>query len=137
MAGHRSALILALALGACATTAHEDPGPRSFAAASGAPAPAQARFYADCIAQAAAAHSYDREQNWIRFHCAGAPAQAFFDGLAGWSAHKGSEYSADGRTYRFTDTMNHDPSGLDYCWRSDAEYGCTIVLNAGDYLASP
>lgn len=124
----------ALMLAGCASS-HEPPGPPSLAIAPGAAAPAQVRFYADCIAQAASQQSYDREDGLIRFRCAGAPAQAFYDGLAAWSAAHNSEIIGEGRTWRFTVRMEHNPSGLDYCWRDDAGgYGCTVVLNAGPFI---
>ncbi len=127
-----------LALAACAT-AHVGPsGPPSLTVAAGQTAPAQAQLYADCIAQAAANRSFDRENNWLRFHCASVPAQAFYDGLAAYSASIHSEIVGNGRTWRFTQRLEHDLSGVDYCWRDDAGgYGCTVVLNVGDYLAAP
>ncbi len=126
-----------MALGACATSHAAPPsGPPSLAIAAGQPAPAQARFYADCISQSAAAHNYDREANLIRFHCDGAAARAFYEGLATYSAAIGSQYTSDGRTYRVTQALVRDLRGVDYCWRADAGgYGCTLVFNAGEFLA--
>ncbi len=126
-----------MALSACATSHAEAPsGPPSLAIAAGQPAPTQARFYADCISQSSAAHNYDREENLIRFHCDGATAQAFYDALADYSARVGSQYSADGRSYRFTQALQRNTTGVDYCWRADAgSYGCTLVFNAGEFLA--
>ena len=60
------------------------------------------------------------------------------DGLAAYSASIGSEMHLDGRVWRFTDKMQHDASGVDYCWRADADgsYGCTVVLNVGGFLTA-
>ena len=131
-------LIAAFALTACATAHEALSGPPTLTPAPGQPAPAQAQLYADCIAQAANDHTYDRESNWIRFHCSGAPAQAFDAGLAAYSASNHAEMHADNRTYRFTDHLQQNPSGIDGCWRDDAggSYGCTVVLNVGAFLAA-
>jgi hypothetical protein len=121
---------------ACASVSASN-APPNLTPASGAPAPAQARFYAGCIAAAAQANTYDREENTIRFHCAGAPAQHFYEALAPWSAAQNSELSADGRTLRVTQRPERDLSGLDYCWRdASGAHGCTVVLNAGEFLDS-
>jgi hypothetical protein len=131
------ALIAALTLTACATAHQAMSGPLTLTPAPGQPAPAQAQLYADCIAQAASGHTYDRESNWVRFHCSGATAQAFYDGLAAYSSSIHSEMQGNGRTYRFTQRLVSNPSGIDGCWRDDAggSYGCTVVLNVGEFLA--
>ena len=128
------AALASLAVAACATSPEPADGPLSLAVEAGVPAPAQARFYADCIAQAAAAWTYDRIDTTIRFQCDGAPARAFYEGLAAWSASGGAEVTADGRTWRFTQKPQRDPSGLDYCWRESDVHRCTVVLTVGDYL---
>lgn len=129
-----------LSLAACASTGGDAPpaGPPSLARAAGSPAPPQARFYADCIAQAVANTAYDREGNTVRFRCTGAPARAFYDGLAAWSAAQGSQYDgADGRTLRFSQALQRDPSGIDGCSTDGAQdYACTVVLNVGEFLGS-
>lgn len=134
-------LILAtsvLALNACASIDHQVLGPPSVVAAPGETAPVQASFYADCIAQAASAKSYDREGRTVRFHCSGAPAQAFYEGLDAYTASRdGTQISAEGRTWRYTQAIHRDPSGLDYCSASDGptpDFACTIVLNVGAFL---
>ena len=132
------ATLFLLVLSACATVHAPQAGPPSLVAAVGQPAPAQARYYADCIAQATQTQSYDRENNWLRFHCTGAPAAAFYNALADWSAAHNSQLAGEGRTWRFTERPQHDPSGLDSCWRSASDatqYGCTVVLNVGDFLS--
>ncbi len=131
------AVALAFALTACATGAAEAPsGPPTLVVAPGLPAPAQSRFYANCISQAALANTYDREANVLRFHCNGAVAQQFFDGLAAWSTHIGSQYEADGVTWRFSAAIRENPSFVDFCRRTSANaYDCTVVLNVGEFLA--
>ena len=135
----RSAIFAAaLALSACATAGGDEApsGPPSLVVAEGAPAPAQARFYADCIAQAAQANTYDREANVLRFHCDGAVAQRFYDGLAAWSTQIGAQYEADGVTWRFSSAIRENPSFVDFCRRTSASrYDCTVVLNVGEFLA--
>ena len=127
----------ALLLGACASPPDAAPiGPPSLVIAPGQPAPVQARFYADCITQAAQAHTYDREANVLRFHCDGAVAQRFYDGLATWSAEIGSQYEADGATWRFSTAIRENPSFVDFFRRTSAgAYDCTVVLNVGEFLA--
>jgi hypothetical protein len=125
----------ALALGACTTTQLVAPEP-TLDVAPGQPAPPQARLYAACIAQAAETAQYDREDGWIRFHCGNEVARLFYEALGPYSARIHSELTGQGRTWRFTQVMRRSPSGLDYCWRDDAGgYGCTIVLNAGSFIA--
>lgn len=136
-----TALLAAVALSACATSgrvAPEAAGPVSLVAAPGLPAPPQAKFYADCIAQAAAANTYDREANLIRFTCNGAAAQAFFEGLAAYSAEIGAERTGEGRIMRFTQKVGQSVRGLDYCWQETGAapgYGCTVIFNVGAFLA--
>jgi hypothetical protein len=122
-------------LGACASTPTPS-GPPSLAVAPGQPAPAQSRLYVDCITQAAQANTYDREENVLRFHCDGAVAQRFYEGLAAWSAQIGSQYEADGVTWRFSTAIQENPSFVDFCRRLSAtQYDCTVVLNVGEFLA--
>ena len=125
--------LAALSLSACATPVVS--APPTLEVAPGQPLPAQARLYAACIAQSNQTQQYDREDGLIRFHCGGEVARSFYDALGPYSARIHSERTGAGRTWRFTQVMQHNPSGLDYCWRDDAGgYGCTIVLNAGDYI---
>jgi len=126
----------ALVLTACASSGAEAPsGPPTLVAASGQPAPAQSRFFTDCITQAVAADSVDREANVLRFHCEGETAQRFYERLASYSPRIGAEYEADGATWRFTSPIRENPSFRDFCRRSaDARYDCTIVLNIGEFL---
>ena len=121
------------------------PAPPSVIAEPGEPAPAQARFYAACIAQAAATGAYDREPgaDLVRFTCTGEPARVFYDALAAWSAKIGSQIEAPDaqgapRTWRFTQKITKNPFGVDYC-SVDASGGdarCVVVLNVGAFLGA-
>ncbi len=124
-----------LAFASACASAPEPAGPPSLEISAGLPAPPQARFYADCIAQAAQANTYDREANVLRFRCDGDVAQRFFDGLGAWSASIGSEMQAEGRTWRFSTRIERDPSFVDFCRRAGEAYDCTVVLNVGEFLA--
>jgi hypothetical protein len=137
-------LLFAAALAACATSGGDEPmGPPSLEVSENVEPPPQAAFYADCIAQSAAEHTYYRDTRMdevLRFNCAGDVAQRFFDGLAARSAAQQSEMVVGMRTWRFTNRIETDTIGLDYCWRdqpnTNAEpvYACTVVLNVGDFL---
>lgn len=131
------ALCAAVFVAGCASTRPDRPsGPPTLAVAAGSPPPAQARLYADCITQATQNTSYDREANLIRFHCGGDLARTFFDALGPYAASIGSEMQGDGRTWRFSARLRESPFGVDYCWRDGANgYGCTVVLNVGEFLA--
>lgn len=98
------------------------------------PAPPQAELYANCIADAVANHHVSRARNedttLLVFTCNGAPARAFFDGLAEYSARIKSEFESSGVTFRSTARIRHDLFGVDYC-SADA---CNITLNAGDFV---
>lgn len=125
---------LLLFLAACAShppTAKPTPNYRPVAVE---PAPAQAELYASCLADAVANHRVARARNadttLLVFTCDGAAARAFFDGLAAWSAKVGSEFTADGVTYRSTARVQHDLFGVDYC----SQDACSITLNAGDFV---
>lgn len=130
------AALAALSLAACATKAELPAGPPSLVEGMGSAPPAQAKFFTDCITFAAARGTVDRVGNTLRYRCAGAPAQAFYEGLAEHSAEIGSELQGEGRTYRATQKIQRDLGGLDFCFRDAAgAYGCTVVLNVGVYLA--
>ena len=127
-------VLASLSLTACITP-QAPSGPPTLDIAAGQPAPVQARLYAACIAQANETQQYDREDGLIRFHCGGDIARTFYDALGAYSARIGSERTGAGRTWRFTSVMQHNPSGMDYCWRDDAGgYACTVVLNAGAFI---
>lgn len=126
-----------LTAGACATRPTIDPAP-DLRPVAGAPAP-RAKIYADCIGQAAAAGTYegnfDPDTNLIRFTCTGFPAQAFFNALEQRSASVGSQWEADGRTWRSTNKVKRNLFGLDYCSSDGSlDVQCSILLNAGEFL---
>lgn len=130
--------VAAAALSACVSAPDAPAGPPSLRETPGRPAPLQARFYADCVAAAVAAGTYDRETelNVLRFRCEGAPARAFYEGLGAWSAKIGSERVGEGRTWRFASEIERDPVGLDFCSKGEGEdWRCTVVLNVGEFLA--
>jgi hypothetical protein len=142
------ALILATVLAACATggVGNDEEaygGPPSLEISANVPAPARARLYADCLAQSAADQTYYREERndeLLRFNCSGDAANRFFAALAERAASEHSEMIVGMRTWRFTNRVQRDTIGLDYCWRdppnANAEpvFGCTIVLNVGTFL---
>lgn len=137
----QGSLLLALCasalLGACATHPPADVTP-NLTPIAGVPEP-RAKIYADCIGQSAAAETYDRSSDastdLIRFTCTGAPARAFFDVLEARSAAVGSQWTAEGRTWRSTNRVNRDLFGVDYCSAGGAgDVQCVISLNAGPFL---
>ena len=130
-------MTLAIALAGCATRGGEQApaGPPSLEIAEGVSAPPQARFYADCIVQSSNANTYDREGNVIRFHCNGDVARRFFDGLEAWSADGGQQITDGDRVWRFSTPIRENPSFVDFCTRTGAQYECTVVLNVGEFLA--
>lgn len=129
----------AFALAACATSGGDEApaGPPTLVVAPGQPVPAQGRLYADCIVQSVQTVGYDREENVLRFHCNGVVAQRFYEGLGTWSAANGSQYEADGVTWRFSTPIRENPSFRDFCRHSAQGYDCTVVLNVGEFLAAP
>lgn len=139
-----AALAAALILSACATSGSEGEvlGPPSLDVSENIPAPEQARLYADCIAQSTAQHDYFREARdptLLRFNCESDVAQRFFDGLGPHSARVGSEMVVGAQTWRFSNPIQRDLVGLDYCIRDATDqtaptYTCTVVLNVGDFL---
>jgi hypothetical protein len=114
-------------------------GPPTVIRAPGEPAPAQAKLYADCLAASAAAGAYVKEPgaDLLRLTCIGAPARAFYDGLAVWASTGGSGIVAEGRTWRYTQKIEKTPYGLDDCSTDGAgDYRCTITLNVGTFLSA-
>lgn len=136
-----AALSLATALTACAH------GPDAavlsapdYTPLAGEPAPPNARYYADCLGQAAASGAYRRAADGggdelILFTCTGAPARAFYDALGPWSVRLDSAFQHDGRTYRSTAKVVANMYGVDSCSAADgADHRCVITFNAGDFL---
>jgi hypothetical protein len=104
---------------------------------TGEPAPAVASLYADCLGDAIANHrvrrATDPDTTLLLFSCTGAPATAFFDGLAAWSAKIGSQFESAGRTFRSTARVHHDLFGVDYCARGGGSDECVLTVNVGPF----
>ena len=115
---------------ACASSSPKPPAAPSYAPIPLEAAPPQADLYANCLAESIASHRYqrarDRDTTILVFTCTGAPALAFFDGLAG----RDTEFTRDGQTFRSTARVQHDLFGVDYCSREQ----CIITLNVGDFM---
>lgn len=128
-----------LALSACASAPKEEApgGPPDIRLTEALQAPAQARLYAECISQAAETGVYNRERDGgvLRFTCTGATAKWFYDALGTWSAKVGSEYVADGLTWRFSKKLIKDSYGVDGCSKDAAgDYRCVVILNVGPFI---
>ncbi|RYG31126.1 MAG: hypothetical protein EON93_13520 [Burkholderiales bacterium] len=128
-----------LALGACASApeAAAPGGAPDVRLTEALPAPAQARLYAECIAQAAETGAYHRERDGgtLRFTCTGGTAKWFYEALGTWSAGQGSEYTADGLTWRFSKKLIKDSYGVDGCSRDAmGNHRCVVILNVGAFI---
>ena len=135
------AIVSTLACAACATAPDRPPSAPDYSAVpTQAPTP-NARLYAACLEQAAAADAYRRADNgdgaeYILFTCTGAPAAAFATALIPWSEKIGSTFQRDGHTFRSTAKVEADLLGVDSC-STDATGGdaiCILSFNAGDFL---
>lgn len=142
-------VVAASLLGACAGMPSLPGMSRSHAAEAAAapdytpiagemPSP-QARLYADCISQASGNRAYQRAQDedstLLLFTCAGAAARAFYEGLEARSAAIGSEFTANGRTFRSTEVVQRNLFGVDYCSTDGrGDYACVITLNTGAFI---
>lgn len=137
-------LLTALSLTALTACAH---GPDAvvltapdYTPLAGEPAPPNARYYADCLGQAATSGTYRRAADGggdelILFTCTGAPARAFYDALGPWSVARDSAFDHDGRTYRSTAKVVANMFGVDSCSATDGtDHRCVITFNAGDFL---
>jgi len=111
-----------------------------YAPITGDPAPPNARYYADCIAQAAGTGDFRRASDGggdelILFTCIGAPASAFWDALGPWSVAHDSAFEHDGRSYRSTARVERNMFGVDSCsTAAGTDHRCVITFNAGDFL---
>lgn len=138
----RSVTIASLlaAVSACAHAPEAAPVTPDYTPIAGDPAPPNARYYADCIGQAATSGTFRRASDGggdelILFTCTGAAARAFYDALGPWSARLGSAFDHEGRTYRSTAKVVANMFGVDSCSAaSDADHRCVITFNAGDFL---
>lgn len=150
---HLNQACAALALGlaaitatACASTPKAAVSEPDYAEPTTTPAPANARLYADCFAQAIATARYRRASDRVStdgsgdelllFSCDGAPAAAMFTALGPWSARIGSEWRRDGRVWRSTARVQRNLFGVDHCSQTEAggSARCVITFNAGDFL---
>jgi hypothetical protein len=132
-------LVVLMGLSACAHSREPVATGPDLAPSDTAPAPANARLYADCIGQAIDTGSYARAHDpsteLLVFSCTGAPARAFYDALAERSRITGSEYSLDGRTLRTTEPIQRDRFGTDGCsWDGATDWRCDISLRTGTFL---
>lgn len=145
MTMHRTARALALLsiaglMTACAHSTATGPVAPDYSPIVGDPAPPNARFYADCIRQAAASGNFRRASDGggdelILFTCTGVPARAFWDALGPWSARLNSAFDHEGRTYRSTAKVVANMFGVDSCSAAaDADHQCVVTFNAGDFL---
>lgn len=127
-------LVCALALTACAGGPTPS-DPPDFSPIAATPS-AQARLYADCIAQAAQrgryGHAYD-EVHVVIFTCDGEPARAFFDALGSWAAAQNSEVIEGDRTIRSTTRIERDLFAADYCEARGDVATCSISLRTGEF----
>lgn len=124
-------------VGACASAPGAPGGPPVVTLKPGLPAPPQATLYADCIGQSADTGTYEREtgSRTLRFTCTGAVAKVFYDGLQQRSAAEGSEYVAEGRTWRFSNRLIANADGIDNCSTDGAgDYRCHVILNVGPFI---
>jgi hypothetical protein len=126
-----------LAITACAGHALP-PSKPDYQPIAGIPAPPQATLYANCLADATATghyrYAHDATTHLILFTCTGVPATTFFDGLADYSAHIGSQFQHAGRTYRSTTRVRQNLFGVDYCATDGTTYECMITLNVGAFV---
>ena len=110
-----------------------------FSSATAADAPPNATYFADCLANAANAKSYDRDGRYLHFSCHGNIAKAFFDALGRRAPEDAYEETHDATLYRFTEKPDKDITGLDYCRGPEAngtqtDYICTLIYPAGSFL---
>jgi len=104
-----------------------------------APAPPNAVFFADCLATAATARSFDRDGRYLRFACYGTTAQTFYEALGRRPPESAYEEQHDGAVFRFTEKPVKDTIGLDYCRRSPTAspakaFSCVLIYPAGAFL---
>ncbi len=133
-------VVLIGALAACAHAPDAAPAAPDYTPIAGDPAPPNARYYADCLGQAAASGAFRRASDGggdelILFTCTGAPARAFYDALGLWSVRLGTGFLHEGRSYRSTAKVQADMFGVDSCSAAgDADHRCVLSFNAGDFL---
>jgi hypothetical protein len=126
-----------LLLAACAAHAPVPVAP-DYAPVATTPMSARAGFYTACLADAIESHrvgqAVDADTVVLVFTCRDAPARAFYEGLAEWSAQKHSQFEYRGRTFRSTAPVHRDLFGVDYCSTDGHDHECVISLNAGAFV---
>jgi hypothetical protein len=131
----RVSLVLVVAACGSRTAPAKTPDYRPIASEA---APANGALYVNCLVDAIAnkryGHAKDGDASVLVFTCSGAPALAFYDGLAAWSAQIGSEFQHAGRTFRSTARVREDLFGVDYCATDGATHECVITLNTGAFV---
>lgn len=132
--------VLAAFAAACASAPDMPAVAPDYTPLAGQPASTHARFYADCIRQAADTGLFrqviDGGDELLLFTCTGAPARAFYDALGPHSDAIGSAFRQNGRAARSTAVVQRNLIGVDYC-SVDAAGGdptCIVTFNAGDFL---
>jgi hypothetical protein len=135
------ALASTLISSGCATAPETPPMPANYAAVPTQTPTPNARLYAACLEQAAAAGAYRRTDDgrgaeFLLFTCTGAPADAFATALIPWSDKIGSVFQREGRTFRSTAKVQTDLFGVDSCSTNAAgsDTVCVLSFNAGDFL---
>jgi hypothetical protein len=98
--------------------------------------PPNGSLYASCIAEATVSAAYNDDSSLLVFTCTGKPAEAFFNGLAAWSAQEKTEFFANDRTYRSTLKVKENLYGVDHCsvGKTADDPVCVITLNTGRFL---
>jgi hypothetical protein len=135
-----TAAVLLVALTACAHTPEAAPAAPDYTPIAGDPAPPNARYYADCIGQAAENGTYrkviDGGDELLLFTCSGRVAATFYESLGQHSALMDSGWEHAGRRYRSTAKVQRNLIGVDYCSIGiDGFYpSCVLTFNAGDFL---
>jgi hypothetical protein len=98
--------------------------------------PPHGTLYATCMTEGTVSAAYTDDSSLLVFTCTGKPAEAFFNGLAAWSAREQTEFFANDRTYRATTKVAVNLFGVDHCSVGKAadDPVCVITLNAGRFL---
>ena len=103
------------------------------------PAPPNAVFFADCLATAATARSFDRNGRYLRFACYGTTAKTVYEALGRRPPELAYEEQHAGAVFRFTEKPMKNTIGLDYCRWSGAAlpaqaFSCVLIYPAGAFL---
>lgn len=129
-----------LSAAACAHAPEAAPVAPNYAPLAAQPTGPHARFYAECVKQAAGSGAYrqviDGGDELLLFTCEGPLAAAFWEALGPHSAEMDTGWEHDGRRYRSTAKVQEDLVGVDYCTvdASGGDARCVLTFNAGDFL---